>query len=188
MHKLTALTRFVALLTPLWLAACASQIPLNIREVPPGNPSLDVVSGNTGAFRSQQVRWGGDILETENRENATLLTILARPLTDTGKPEDTDSTPGRFIARIPQFLDPKVYKAERSVTVRGTLRDSETRQVGQYAYNYPVVEATDWYLWPVEIVYPPDYYYPWWYDPWYYDPWYRYPYYYPRNYKKDKQQ
>jgi outer membrane lipoprotein len=188
MCKPRRFSRLAPLLAPLLLAACASQVPVNIREAPPGNPSLGLVRGNTGDYLSQQVRWGGEILATENRENATWLTILARPLAGNGKPEQSDDSPGRFLAHVPQFLDPKVYKAERKLTVRGTVQGSETREVGEFPYDYPVVEASDWYLWPKEVEYPPDYYsYPWWYyDPWYYDPWYRYPHYYPRAHKKDK--
>lgn len=194
MYNMTGIVRITWLLGTLLLASCASQVPVNIREAPPGNPPLDKVRGSTTDYRSQQVRWGGEILETENRENATWLTVLARPLTGNGKPELTDRSQGRFIARIPEFLDPKVYTAERNVTVRGTLVGSETRQVGDFPYAYPVVDATDWYLWPKEVVYPPDYRSPWWndpffYDPWYYDPWYRYPYYYPHHHPtKDKKQ
>ena len=190
MMRTSALSRIArlpgTLLPALLLAACASQVPVNIREAPPGNPPLGQVRGTPGEYQSQQVRWGGEILETENRESATWLTVLARPLASNGKPDLTDDSPGRFIARIPAFLDPKVYKAERNVTVRGALQGSETRQVGEFPYSYPVVEATDWYLWPIEVEYPSDYYYPWYYDPWYYDPWYRYPYYYPHYRKKDK--
>jgi outer membrane lipoprotein len=184
--------RIIPLLLALALASCASQVPVNIREAPPGNPPLEQVRGNVADHRSQQVRWGGEILETENRENATWLTVLSHPLAGNGKPELTDSSQGRFLARIPGFLDPKVYKTERNVTVRGSVAGSETREVGDYAYSYPVVDATDWYLWPVEVIYPPGYYAsPWWYDPffydpWFYDPWYRYPRYYPPPQKKDK--
>lgn len=191
MTGLPRIARLTGTLLPgLLLAACASQVPVNIREAPPGNPAVAQVRANPDEHQSQQVRWGGEILQTENRENATWLTVLARPLAGNGKPDLTDESGGRFIAHIPAFLDPKVYKAERNVTVRGAVQGSETRQVGEFPYSYPVVEATDWYLWPKEVEYPPDYYYPWWYyDPWYYDPWYRYPYYYPHTHthKKDKQ-
>lgn len=187
MRTFTPPIRTACLLTTLLLSACASQTPVNIREAPPGNPAPDVVRNDPAAHQSQQVRWGGEILETENRENATWLTLLARPLEKDGKPKLTDKSRGRFLAKVPAFLDPKVYTADRKVTVRGTVNGSETRTVGEYRYNYPVVDASDWYLWPREVEYPPDYYYnPWWYDPWFYDPWYRYPYpyYYPHYHKK----
>jgi len=176
---MTGTSRIPWLLNTLLLASCTSQVPVKISEEPPDNPLLNEVRDNAADFQSRQVRWGGEILDIDNREIATVLSVLARPLSKDGKPRSTDNSLGRFIARIPVFIDPKVYTSGRDVTVRGTLAGTETRQVGEYPYAYPVVKATDWYLWPETVQYPRDYYYPrwWYYDPWFYDPWYRYPYY-----------
>ncbi len=175
---MSEISRITWLLSTLLLTACASQVPVNIREEPPENPLLDQVRDNAADFESRQVRWGGEILAIDNRENATVLSVLARPLNKDGEPSSTDSSQGRFLAEIPAFIDPMEYTTGRNVTVRGTLAGTETRQVGEYPYTYPVVKATDWYLWPEEVQYSPDYYYPWWfYDPWFYGPWYGYPYY-----------
>lgn len=164
--------RSVCLSASLMLTACASPIPETIKVAPPDNPELEAVLGNATGYESRQVRWGGEILETDNRENATRLTVLARPLVRNGKPDyDTDDSPGRFIAIVPGFLDPKVYGDKRMITVTGTLRHSEPGKVGEFAYTYPVVEVQDYYLWPKETLMPP-LGYPWYYDPWYYDPWY----------------
>lgn len=170
-------SRIPWLLCSVLLAACASQVPVNIREAPPDNPLLDEVRDNTPGYESRQVRWGGEILDIDNRENTTVLTLLARPLRENGEPRSTDSSEGRFIVRIPAFIDPMVYTTGRDVTVRGTLEGTKTSNVGEYPYTYPVVKATDWYLWPEPVQYPPDYYYPMrYYDPWFYDPWYGFPY------------
>ena len=171
----------VILLLPLLLGACASQVPQVIREAPADSPPLEQVRGHTGDYLGRQVRWGGTIIETGNREDATWLTILARPLSKSGEPGSGDDSAGRFIAIVPGFLDPKVYAPDRRVTVSGTVLRSEAGKVGEFPYTYPVVQAKDWYLWPVETVQPYSYGYPGWYDPWYYRPWYGpwYPYDYP---------
>jgi outer membrane lipoprotein len=172
-------SRFTWLLSTLLLASCASQVPVNIRQAPLNSPLLNEVRDNVSNYQSQQVRWGGEILAIENRENITALTVLARPLSKAGKPYSTDSSQGRFIAHIPAFIEPEVYTTGREVTLRGTLSGTETRPVGEHPYSYPVVKATDWYLWPEAVEYPSDNYARGWYDnPWYYDPWYPYPYYY----------
>ncbi len=165
--------RIVWLLSTLLLASCASQVPVTIRQAPLNNPLLQEVHGHAEDFQSQQVRWGGEILEVDNREKVTVLTVLARTLSKNGRPHQTDSSPGRFIAHIPAFVEPKVYAVGRDVTVRGRLMGTETHQVGKHPYAYPVVKATGWYLWSEPVNYPSDYSYPW---P-YYDPWYAYPYY-----------
>jgi outer membrane lipoprotein len=180
MHFPTAKTRFVWLLIGLMLTACASQIPPTIREAPADNPSLEAVRRNAADYLQRRVRWGGRLIETENRENATWLTVLSASLSKDGKPRAGDDSAGRFIAIVPEFLDPKVYAADRKVTVTGTLLRTEIRLVGEFPYSYPLVQAQSWYLWPEESETPDGYPYPVWYDPWYrpwyYNPWYPYGY------------
>jgi outer membrane lipoprotein len=169
------------LLIALLLSSCASQVPLNIREAPADSPSLAQVREKTADYEGQQVRWGGTIIETVNRENATWLTVLGRPLYKDGKPEFTDDSAGRFIAIVPEFLDPKVYAADRRVTVTGTVARTEAGMVGEHPYSYPVVQADGWYLWPKEVIRPYGYD-PWYDDPWYLDRWHYPPSWYYRGY------
>jgi len=176
-----AKSRCAVLLLALLLSACASQVPLNIRKAPADNPALEQVRENTTGYLGRQVRWGGTIIATSNREASTVLTMLGRPLYRGGEPKFTDDSTGRFIAIVPEFLDPQVYAPDRQVTVSGTLLHTEDGKVGEHPYNYPVVQADAWYLWPEETEPPYGYRYPGWYDPWYYDPWYP-PYAYPYRY------
>jgi outer membrane lipoprotein len=176
-----AKSRCAVMLLALLLSACASQVPLNIRKAPADNPALEQVRENTTGYLGRQVRWGGTIIATSNREASTVLTMLGRPLYRGGEPKFTDDSTGRFIAIVPEFLDPQVYAPDRQVTVSGTLLHTEDGKVGEHPYNYPVVQADAWYLWP-EITYGPyGYPSPLWQDPWYYDPWY--PYVYPYRYR-----
>jgi len=166
-----------ALLIALLLSACASQIPQIIREAPADNPSLAQVREQATDYLGRQLRWGGSIIETANRADTTRLIVLGRPLSKDGKPGITDDSAGRFIAIVPEFLDPKVYAADRQVTVAGTLLGTETGKVGEYPYTYPVVQAHAWYLWPKQLERPYGYVDPWYYDTWYYDPWFYRPWY-----------
>jgi outer membrane lipoprotein len=181
MRKFTYPSGIAGLLTGLLMAACASNVPPQIRQAPADSPALEVVLGDTAGYVSRQVRWGGVILETDNRANTTRVIVLALPLSNSGKPNISDASPGRFIAVVPVFLDPTVYSKDRRLTVTGTVAGSETHKVGEFPYSYPVVDVEYHYLWPVEPKLPPRYRDPWWYDPWWYDPWYDpwYPYRYP---------
>lgn len=182
MNYLFTKPRLALLLLALLLGGCASQVPLSIREAPADNPALEQVHAQTADYLGRPLRWGGTIIETVNKEAATWLTVLARPLYKDGEPKYTDDSSGRFIAIVPEFLDPQVYAPNRQVTVSGTLLRMEAGTVGEYPYTYPVVQADSWYLWPKVNDQPYGYPYPGWYDPWYYDPWYYnrwYPYRYP---------
>jgi outer membrane lipoprotein len=182
MHNCAPARTRAALLGSLLLVACASNVPLEIREAPADSPTLQEALADPDSQVSREVRWGGLILETENTETSTRVTVLALPLSSSGKPQVGDDSGGRFVAIVPGFLDPTVYSKDRRFTVSGTITGSETRKVGEFPYRYPVVEARQHYLWPVEPQLPPRYRDPWWYDPWWYDPWYypwrpyRYPY------------
>lgn len=167
---------FSWLLLIMLLSACSSHIPPEIKQPLEGSPSLGEVRDRAEAYASQKVRWGGVILATENKQDASWLTIVAFPLDDNGEPRISDQSTGRFIAIVDQFLEPTVYTPEREITVIGNMLRTETIDVGEFAYEYPVIQAQHYYVWPVKeepvyVDYPPY----WWYDPWY--PYY--PYYYP---------
>jgi outer membrane lipoprotein len=170
------ITYFGGFMAFMLVSACSTHIPPDIRQPLESSPGVDQVRQKIDTYLSQKVRWGGIILHTENRQNASELTIVSLPLTDNGEPMDSDDSPGRFIAVIDEFVEPLVYSSDRKITVTGRVLKTETRKVGEFLYEYPVIKVEHYYLWPSEpekiyIDYP---HYPW-YDPYY--PW-NYPYYY----------
>lgn len=164
---------FTGLFTVL-LSACASQVPLTIREAPADNPTLAQVVMDDASYTGRTVRWGGTIIETDNREDATRLIVLGKQLNRDGSTKFTDDSEGRFLAIVPDFLDPKVYATDRDVTFTGTVAPAEQGMVGEYPYTYPVIQAKAWYLWP-GLSAGSYYSHPWHHWPWY-DPWYPYGY------------
>ena len=188
----------------LWALAgvgCSSSVPSAIRGDVPGqtlNPvSVTQVQRGADAYSGQRVRWGGSILAVRNLANSTEIEVLSRPLDSDGEPRTGADGEGRFIARVPAFIDPAEYAKDRLLTVVGRIEGVETRDVGEYPYRYPVVAVSSRYLWPVVDTdrYPAGYGfpygYPWysgyygyggwygprygpWYGPWYgpgFDPW-----------------
>ena len=140
---------------------------------------------NPEAFYSNKVRWGGILLSVENKANQSRLTIVSFPINDAGRPIVSADSPGRFIAVVDDFLEPLVYRENREITVVGRIDQAESGKVGDYDYDFPVVEVDNFYLWPERVeraAYPEPYYrhyiYP--YYPFYPWPNYRFPYY---NYK-----
>ncbi|MCC6208925.1 MAG: Slp family lipoprotein [Gammaproteobacteria bacterium] len=170
---------FTALLCATLLAGCASNIPKAIKEEPAGNPMVAEVRSDTARFVGTHVRWGGTIAVVDNQANETQVEIVARELDRSGQPRMTDRSAGRFIAIIDGFLDPALYAEGREITVSGVIEDEVTRKIGEYDYNFPLVRANDYLLWPQRLDPDPRDYPPYWYyDPWY--PWH--PYYYPYRY------
>lgn len=159
----------------LLITACSSNIPVEIRQNMEGAPTVAQVRDQPEDYTSQRVRWGGVILEMENKQQSSGLRIIAFPLKDNGKPRMSDQSTGRFIAMVDEFLEPLVYSPERLITVTGELANSETHKVGEFPYLYPVIEVDSYHLWP-KIPDPESVDYPTY---WRYDPWFQ-PYYFPR--------
>lgn len=164
---------FTLLLTTI-LAGCASNVPQQIRDEPSLNITPSQVQHAAESYTGKTIRWGGAIIEIQNRKTETRLTILAQALGRYGEPIEGDESLGRFIAIIPRFLDPAIYAKQRTITIYGDIHQVVTEKIDDFTYHYPLITVRQHYLWPArqaeEEFYP---YY--WYDPWY-------PYYHPYHY------
>jgi len=107
-------------------------------------PQQAVAQNGTGA----RVRWGGEIIKVEPKNDRTCFEVLARDLYADSRPIRHDSSEGRFIACSKGFYDPAVYTHGRDLTVVGSLAGTEQHQVGDYNYTYAHVDADGVYLWP----------------------------------------
>lgn len=93
-------------------------------------------------MQGQEVRLGGVIASIKNEENQTRLEISAMPLTSDGRPVLGAKPQGRFIAYENGFLEPMEYALGRLVSVVGHFRGMEKGKVGEFDYNFPVIDAT----------------------------------------------
>lgn len=152
-----------------WLAGCATQVPVPIREAPAEIAMPAEMRADPARFEGVTVRWGGVITGVENRADHTLVQVLSRPLRNSGRPRETDVSYGRFLARFPGFVEPEVFAPGRELTVRGVVAGVQARAVGDYDYPYVLVDVEVHYLWPrPEPVRDPYYSAPHWrYDPWF---------------------
>ena len=167
------------LLSMLLLSACATNVPESISKAQAPELTLAQVRTSPDSFKGQKVRWGGEIASTKPQPEATLVEVVQRDLGSYGRPKESDGTSGRFMARVPGFLDPAVYKEGRQFTVTGMVSGTMKQTIGEHPYTYPVVDVEVHHLWE-PLPQPSRYdYYPWYYDPWY-DPW-GYPYYWHRR-------
>lgn len=147
-------------------------MPENIRKEAQPAPPFPALLENPQKYMGMTVILGGYILQTKNFEKETRITVLQTPLDFQEKPKDTDASQGRFMFVYDGFLDPEIYAKDRIITVGGVVVGEITSDDPSITYNYPLIRASDIYLWPKK-----EYYYsPYLYNPWFYGP---YPYYYP---------
>lgn len=131
------------------LSACATTKPPQPVAAPPqvlATPQQ--VTAEPAGKLGRTVRWGGRVIGVNVEQEATVIEILALPLDSEGRPKESDSQGGRFLARNPGFLEPEVYRPGREITVSGTLTTIVTQPVGKQSYSYPVVEVSGLHLWP----------------------------------------
>lgn len=131
---------------PLLLSACVS-VPDPIATEPSAPVAIKDVQTNIDAYSGKEVRWGGTIVGIVNNSESSDLLIVSRPLSRLQRPKASDTSSGRFIARVPGFLEPETYTEGREVTVTGAISGIEIRPVGQTQYTYPVVAVEGKHLW-----------------------------------------
>ncbi|HVU80931.1 MAG TPA: Slp family lipoprotein [Rhodanobacteraceae bacterium] len=141
---------FVSVLGALALGGCAT-IPQPLQ----GNYApVSLESARSGTVTAAPVRWGGQIIQTEPREQQTCFYILAEQLDSQARPERGDEQGlGRFVACKQGFYDPEVFAKGREITVTGTLDGTVQHKIGEYDYTYPRVAANTIYLWPKRPIY-----------------------------------
>jgi len=175
MNRLTRTTSLI-ILTGLLFSACTI-IPEQLR----GEYTSLMPENITEKDLETVVRWGGVVLETRPEADFTCFEILSKQLEKSMRPKTSDQAGGRYIACKPGFYDPEIFEEGREVTLTGKIIHMDVRKVGEYDYQFPVVDIAFMSLWPERRN--PVYYdfhgsyrpYYWHYPP--YRFYYRYPYY-----------
>ncbi|MEJ2066562.1 MAG: Slp family lipoprotein [Deltaproteobacteria bacterium] len=144
------LTLVFVIATVLLLAGCAHVISRGVLQEVDTSVSFAQLSKDPEAYRGKTVLLGGDVIETQNLSDKTLVFVLQRPLDRRGEPGAGDVSEGRFIITTPGFLDPAIYGPGRKITVAGTVVGKEVRPLGEIEYTYPIIEKRELYLWPEE--------------------------------------
>ncbi|SET31654.1 Slp family lipoprotein [Thalassotalea agarivorans] len=105
------------------------------------------LDGATPAIYGQEARWGGVIAAINVKESTTELEVVNFPLSSSTRPQKDKETLGRFKLTFTGLLDPMVYKVGRSITALGTLSGVESGKIGEFPYQFPVLQANYVHLW-----------------------------------------
>jgi outer membrane lipoprotein len=133
----------------LLLGACASGLTFDSSRFDRSvTPAVAIAEPQYATDR--QVLWGGVILAVTNLAHSTLVEMQAYPLGYREKPQPDEAPLGRFLLEQKGFLEPTVYTGGRLLTVAGTITRIDTGKVGESEQAYPVVEAKQLHLWPVD--------------------------------------
>lgn len=150
----------------LLLAGC-SNLPVAIKNPPKPDWQLAEVAANTESHQGDPIRWGGQIAKVDNDDKGSTLHIVQFPLNSYARPNDSEKSQGRFLARSSEFYDPQIYRSGTLVTIVGRVTAAKAITIDQKTMTVPVVNISEIFRWTAQ--------------PHYHDPyWYGYPYYYDR--------
>jgi outer membrane lipoprotein len=160
----------LGVLAALVMSGCSYPISAHLRDEAK-NISISMAANNPGQYKDDIIIWGGKIIGTHVFRSGTQIYVVDLPLDYMGRPEEGETTGGRFIAITKGFLDPALYNAGKEVTVAGSVVDVQSNPVGKHDYLYPVVEIKEIHLWKPDT----KYIYsggwdPYWYGPGFYGP------------------
>ena len=128
------------------LLGCASTPDFDTSQVDQSLTPQSVIA-EPGISRGKVALWGGTILDTQNLKESTQIEVLAYPLNSSQRPMLDNKPLGRFIIEQQGYLEPTNYAQGRQLTVLGTVSATQSGKVGESAYTYPVISATQLYLW-----------------------------------------
>ncbi len=93
------------------------------------------------------VRWTGFVVDVENKEDHSCLTIRAKVPDEVARPSKRIRVDqGRFIACKTTFLEPESF-IRKAVTVTGQVKRVINKKIDDLDYAYPLVDAKVIYVW-----------------------------------------
>ena len=145
---MTWTVRFISICLVLLMLGCAGGISKQARSEVTYDGSFAVLQTSSDEHVGEIVMLGGKILQTKAFPDSSEIAVLQLPLGSDNRPADEDSSEGRFLVRSAHFLDPAIYQQGRLLTVVGKVTGSEARSIGNFQYNYPLVQAIELKPWP----------------------------------------
>jgi len=150
MKNLIKFTAFLVatLLTISQAAAKSSTVSPNIAHAPAIEASYDQIQNDLAKHIGTNVRWGGQVINSEKIGDITRVTLVAYPLDSEGRPFVSRATQGNtFVVDFDKGTRPKRLKDGSYITVFGTVDGSLKFTNGPLEKSVPVIasqEAKKW--------------------------------------------
>lgn len=127
--------------------ACAPVFDPEVRRQVNPEVSFASLSQDPTAHIDQVMILGGIIIESTNLKDVTRLVVLQYPTDSRDRPRTDKSSEGRFLIRVPGYLETALYGPDRVITVLGDIQEPEVLPLGDTNYTYPVIEPREIHLW-----------------------------------------
>lgn len=154
-----SLRAFSVIFFCLFLAACTTTIRKDLIQRGTRDLPVSRLEQNPDSYRGSLFVLGGIIVNTKVSEEGSIIEAVYVPVDSSGYLNEVPKSTTRFMALYPKskgFLDPAIYKANRSVTLAGAFAGLRKGKIDEMVYTYPFFHIEDLHLWE-ERIYGPIY-------------------------------
>jgi outer membrane lipoprotein len=130
----------------VFFVGCAHPVSQEIRKGINLSIKFDSLVEDPNLFIGKHVLFGGVIVVTRNLKDGTELEIVQKNLDSYGNLEVGDYSGGRFLFFSKGYLEPEIFATGREVIGVGKVMGQKLGQVGDYSYNFPIIEVEELYL------------------------------------------
>jgi len=125
------------------LSGCAHVVSQEMRDRAGKEVNTEMLFQNPDAYMGKIVILGGFIAGTETRGEGSYIEVVQNPLDSTGRPEDRDTSFGRFLVFIEGRIDTAIYSSGREITVAGEVLGRKVQPLGEAQYSYPLIKGNE---------------------------------------------
>ncbi len=123
--------------------ACGAVFDPDVRSQIDPTLSYPELAASPASHVGRVVLLGGTIVDATNFETFTRVTLLQYPVGSRYRPRTNQPSGGRFLLRVPGYLETEVYRPGRAVSVIGEVKGQEELPLGETTYAYPVLVPKD---------------------------------------------
>jgi outer membrane lipoprotein len=125
------------------LSGCSHMISSESRALLSPDISFRQLRERPEAFAGKYVLLGGTIAGVRNSTKGGEIEVVRQGLDWRGRPDESEPSDGRFIARSAGFLDPLVYGKGMHISMVGQVLGGEARVLDGIDYTYPVISVKE---------------------------------------------
>ena len=130
----------------VFFVGCAHPVFEEIRKGIDADITFESLVEDPNPFLGKRVLFGGVIVVTRNVQDGTELEIVQKNIESHGNLEAGDYSGGRFLFFSKGYLEPEIYASERKIIGVGKVTGQKLGKVGDYSYNFPVIEVEELHL------------------------------------------
>ncbi len=131
----------------LFFAGCTPIISKQALRLVDRNVTFTELRQDPLRYSGQYLLLGGEIAGIRNTSDWGEMEVVEFKTDEEGRVTETATSGGRFIALVPKFLDPDVYRTGVFVTIVGQVEGQKVIPVGKSRYPYPVLSVKEMHLW-----------------------------------------